>query len=104
MFLGDEGAETIDTNASEERAGLAANGVPTVYLEACARLNCRKPASISKAEWRLALRDGACWRECGSKASGAGLDPGRDGARRATGDFDLRTSTSVQKYFDSILE
>ena len=47
-----------DEVAIEERAGLAADSVPSVYLDAWARLNCQKPASVSEAEWRLALDDG----------------------------------------------
>jgi hypothetical protein len=42
----------------EERAGPAADSVPAVYLDAWARLNCQKPASVSERQWRLALDDG----------------------------------------------
>jgi hypothetical protein len=42
----------------EERAGLASDSVPAVYLDAWARLNHQKPAGVSDAEWRLALEDG----------------------------------------------
>jgi hypothetical protein len=51
-------AEPIDPAAIEERAALAADRVPPVFLDAWARLNCQKPASLSEAEWRLALDDG----------------------------------------------
>jgi hypothetical protein len=44
----------VDEVDIEERAGLAADLVPTVYLDAWARLNCQKPASASESEWRLA--------------------------------------------------
>ena len=47
-----------DRDAIEERAGLAADRVPACYLDAWARLNHQKPASVSEAEWRLALDDG----------------------------------------------
>jgi len=47
-----------DADAIEERAGLASDRVPAVYLDAWSRLNCQKPASVSDAEWRLALDDG----------------------------------------------
>jgi hypothetical protein len=47
-----------DEAAIEERAGLAADRLPVVYLDAWARLNCQKPARASEAEWRLALDDG----------------------------------------------
>lgn len=50
---------TSETNdAIEERAGLAADRVPTVYLDAWARQNCQKPASVAETEWQLALDDG----------------------------------------------
>jgi len=47
-----------DLDAIEERAALAADRVPPVYLDVWARLNCQKPASVSEAKWRLALDDG----------------------------------------------
>lgn len=47
-----------DEAAIEERAGLAADRVPALYLDAWARLNCQKPISVSEADWRLALDDG----------------------------------------------
>lgn len=52
IVAGHHGAEI------EERAGLAADRVPHCYLDAWARLNHQKPASLSEAEWRLALDDG----------------------------------------------
>jgi hypothetical protein len=42
----------------EERAGLAADRIPPVYLDVWARINHQKPSSVSEAEWRLALDDG----------------------------------------------
>ena len=48
----------------EERAGLAADSVPAVYLDAWARLNHQKPAEVSEAEWRRAL-------DCGGRFLGA---------------------------------
>jgi hypothetical protein len=45
-------------DAIEERSGLAADRVPSVYLDAWARLNCQKPARVSESEWRLALDNG----------------------------------------------
>ncbi|MGO4869845.1 MAG: hypothetical protein ACLPGW_04435, partial [Roseiarcus sp.] len=47
-----------DADAIEECAGLAADRVPLVYLDARSRLNCRKPARVSDAEWHRALDDG----------------------------------------------
>src|SRR5271165_2692385 len=39
-------SEHFDTDAIEERAGLAADSVPACYLDAWARLNHQKPASV----------------------------------------------------------
>lgn len=50
-FCGDEAAV-------QERAGMAADRVPALYLDTWARLNCQKPERVSGAEWRLALDDG----------------------------------------------
>jgi hypothetical protein len=47
-----------DEAAFHERAGMAAESVPTVYLDAWARLNCRRPAKVTEATWRQALDDG----------------------------------------------
>ena len=58
--------------AIEERAGLAADRVPPVYLDAWARLNCQKPARVSDAGWQLALDDGGrfldAWGEPAAEA------------------------------------
>ena len=68
-------AGTVD--AIEERAGLAADRVPFVYLDAWARLNCQKPASVSETEWRLALDDGGRFLDAwGGEAAEAGWTPG----------------------------
>jgi hypothetical protein len=99
----DEGAERFDTDAIEERAGLTADGVPAVYLEACSRLNCQKLASVSKAESRLALRDGGCFLdEWGSRPAELGSPAGT--ARYGQPAALTCAPTSAQKYFDSILE
>jgi hypothetical protein len=42
----------------EERAGLASDRVPLVYLDAWARLNHQKPSSVSETEWCRALDEG----------------------------------------------
>ena len=39
----------------EERAALASDRVPAVYLDAWARLQCQKPMAVSAAEWRQAI-------------------------------------------------
>jgi hypothetical protein len=47
-----------DDSAFHERAGMAADSVPAVYLDAWARLNCKRPANVTEAAWRQALDDG----------------------------------------------
>ena len=47
-----------DVAEIDERAGIAGDSVPALYLDAWARLNCQKPARVSEAEWRLALDGG----------------------------------------------
>jgi hypothetical protein len=44
--------------AIEERAGLASDRVPSVYLDVWARLNCQKPSDVSETEWCRALDEG----------------------------------------------
>jgi hypothetical protein len=64
-------------DAIEERAGLAADRVPAVYLDAWARLNCQKPASVSEPDWRLALDDGGRFLDTwGAEADEADWTPG----------------------------
>jgi len=47
-----------DKSAIDDRAGLAINGgVPAVYADSRARLNCRKPLDVTEAKWRQALDD-----------------------------------------------
>jgi hypothetical protein len=66
-----------DAGTIEERAGLAADRVPPVYLDAWARLNCQKPSSVSEAQWRLALDDGGRFLDAsGNKAADLGWTPG----------------------------
>jgi hypothetical protein len=63
--------------AIEERAGLAADRVPLVYLDAWGRLNCQKPFRVSEGEWRLALDDGGRFLDqYGKKAAAIGWTPG----------------------------
>jgi hypothetical protein len=62
--------------AFDERASLAADGVPPVYLKEWARLNCQKPASLSEAEWRQALDDGGRFLDAfGAEAAETGWTP-----------------------------
>jgi hypothetical protein len=44
--------------AFHERVGMVADSVPAVYLDAWARLNCRRPANVTEMAWRQALDDG----------------------------------------------
>jgi len=61
----------------DEWAGLAADRMAPVYLDAWARLNCQKPASVSEAEWRLALDDGGRFLDAwGNEAAEAEWTPG----------------------------
>ena len=67
-----EGADAVD-----ERAALAAGRVPSVYLDAWARLNHQKPYGVSEPEWRLALDDGGRFLDvCGKEAAALGWTPG----------------------------
>ena len=81
-FVSDPGRHvSFDDGASqaaiEERAGLAADCVPPVYLDAWARLNCQKPFAVSEAEWRLALDDGGRFLDAwGCDAAEMGWTPG----------------------------
>ena len=64
-------------DAIEERAGLAADSVPAVYLDAWARLNHQKPFHVSEAEWRFALDDGGRFLDAwGNEAADMGCTPG----------------------------
>jgi hypothetical protein len=65
-------------DAIEERAGLAAERVPPVYLDAWARLNCHKPFAVSEAEWRQALDDGGRFLDAwGEEAAAMQWTPGQ---------------------------
>jgi hypothetical protein len=58
-FVSDQGdAHCDDEAAIEERAALAADSVPAVFLDAWARLNHQKPAGVSETEWLRAKDDG----------------------------------------------
>jgi hypothetical protein len=41
----------------EERVALAADCVPTVYLDAWARLQCQRPLTVLEHDWRHAVND-----------------------------------------------
>jgi hypothetical protein len=66
-----------DEAAIEERAGLASDRVPPVYLDAWARLNHQKPAGVSETEWLRAKDDGGRFLDqWGSTAAELGYSPG----------------------------
>lgn len=66
-----------DADAIEERAGLAADRIPPVYLDAWTRLNHQKPARVSDTAWRLALDDGGRFLDAwGKQAVEAEWAPG----------------------------
>jgi hypothetical protein len=70
-------AEFWEQAAIEERAGLTADRVPPVYLDAWARLNHQKPEGVSEAEWRQALDDGGLFLDrWGADAAALGYSPG----------------------------
>jgi hypothetical protein len=67
----------LDPADIDERAGIASDRVPAIYLDAWARLNCQKPARVSEVEWRLALDDGGRFLDAwGEDAAGLGWTPG----------------------------
>jgi hypothetical protein len=51
--------------AIEERAALAADCVPPVYLDAWARRQCQRPFSVGYKDWRLAIDDGGLFSTLG---------------------------------------
>ncbi len=68
---GPDGAEI------DERAGIASDSVPALFLDAWARLNHQKPFAVSEAEWRRALDDGGRFLDAwGEDAAALGWTPG----------------------------
>ena len=49
--------DPFDADAIEERAALAADSVPACYLDAWARLQCRRPLYATEEAWRQAIDD-----------------------------------------------
>jgi hypothetical protein len=41
----------------QERTGLAAGGVPPIYVDAWARLQCRRPPPVCQDRWRTVIND-----------------------------------------------
>jgi hypothetical protein len=69
--------DDVDLDAIEERAGLAADRVPAVYLNAWARINHQEPFAVSDAQWRLALDDAGLFLDAwGNDATAIGWTPG----------------------------
>jgi hypothetical protein len=61
----------------KERAGLASDSIPAVYLDAWAPLNCEKPEGVTEADWRRALEDGGLvLDQFGNEAAKLGWRPG----------------------------
>jgi hypothetical protein len=50
-------ASPADLHAIEERAALAADSVPAIYLDAWARLQCQRPLLATGDDWRRAIDD-----------------------------------------------
>jgi hypothetical protein len=66
-----------DVAEIDERAGIASDSVPALFLDTWARLQCQKPASVSEAEWRRALDDGGRFLDAwGEDAAALGWMPG----------------------------
>ena len=66
----------IDTIEVEERKGMAMDGVPELYLDDWARLQCQRPAAVSDDEWRQAIIDAGLFLDCwGSPALELGWTP-----------------------------
>ncbi len=67
------------TDLIEERAAIAEHdgGVPRVYCDAWATLQCQKPLLVSDAQWRAALDDRGQFLDCwGATAAELGWSPG----------------------------
>ena len=77
-FVSDQGSRLFcDEAAIEERAGLAADHVPAIYLDAWGLMNCQNPFDVSEAEWRLALNDSGRFLDTwGAHAAAMGWMPG----------------------------
>lgn len=74
---GEDAHSESNKDAIEERAALCADAIPAIYLDAWARLNHQKPASVSDAEWRQALNDGALFLDAwGAEAAQYGWTAG----------------------------
>jgi hypothetical protein len=89
-FVSDQGSPFCeDESAIEERAALAADRVPACFLDAWSRINHQKLATVSEAEWRLAIDDGGRFLDAwGADAAAMRWTPGelldvpRDGRQR----------------------
>ena len=55
----------------EERAGMAADRVPAVYLETWPRITHRKLLRVSEADWRRALNDGGLFLDAWGEEAAA---------------------------------
>jgi hypothetical protein len=69
---------TIDEiDAIEERAALAADCMPPIYLDAWARLQCQRPLSVSPDRWGTAINDAGLFLDAwGEQAAEFGWSAG----------------------------
>jgi hypothetical protein len=72
-----EGVAGVCDPEIEERAALAADGVPADYLFAWAHLQCRQPPSVEVDSWRRAINDGGLFLDAwGEQAAELGWTAG----------------------------
>jgi hypothetical protein len=70
-------AGTVSADEIEERAAMAAGGVPGPYLDTWARLQCQRPFGASDQEWWQVIDDaGRFLDQWGSRAVEFGWTPG----------------------------
>ena len=73
----DEGLSdsVAEADVVEERAAMAADSVPAIYLDAWARLQVRRPLSVSEDDWRSAVDDAGLFLDVwGEHAASMGWD------------------------------
>ena len=64
-----------DVDAIEERAAMAADSVPAIYLDAWARLQVQRPLSVTEDDWRSAVDDAGLFLDAWSEhAASMGWD------------------------------
>jgi hypothetical protein len=64
-----------EADAVEERAAMAADSVPAIYLDAWARLQVQRPLSVTEDDWRSAVDDAGLFLDAWSEhAASMGWD------------------------------